>query len=296
MVAASSASYIFPVLGVILSNFLYFSPLPAILRAHRTGVLGSLNPLPQALMVVSTNAWMCYGLAVPNGFIVASNLPGAVGAVAFVSITLPLIPSGGNRKQVQMVLVLGAAAALLLWTYLIFSGMDHTTRCFWLGTYGSAICVLLFASPLSTLREVLTSANAESIYAPLTLAQCMSAPRARGPTTRPARRRTAQPPPDAPRVLVLRLRHVDGLRPRHRRHLGVGPKLDGAGPRAGAAHLEGGLPVAPKALRGAAQLSRQGVVQRRRRRWRGESSVNSMFSMTVVVTVIRDHRPLRCVT
>ena len=78
------ASLFFPVLGVILSNALYFSSTPAIVQTSRRGTLGSLNPLPLSLMVVSTVSWMCYALAVPNGFIVASNLPGAVAAVHFV--------------------------------------------------------------------------------------------------------------------------------------------------------------------------------------------------------------------
>ena len=78
----ASESLVFPVLGVILSNALYLSPLPAVRQAAATGHLGALNVLPQALMVISTQAWMSYALAVPNGFIVASNLPGAVAAIA----------------------------------------------------------------------------------------------------------------------------------------------------------------------------------------------------------------------
>ena len=77
-----------------------------------------------------------------------------------------------QRTQVQAVLVLGAFATLSIWISVIFLELHHSDRCFWLGAYGSAICVLLFASPLSTLNEVLSTANAASIYAPLTAAQC----------------------------------------------------------------------------------------------------------------------------
>ena len=167
-----ASSLFFPVLGVILSNFLYFSPLPAVRAAANSGKLGSLNVLPQALMVVSTQAWMAYALAVPNGFIVASNLPGAVAAMAFIMTTLPLVTSADERRTVRLVLVVGVAIELLLWTYLIFSEVSHGERTFLLGAYGSAICVILFASPLSTVREVVVTANAATIYAPLTIAQC----------------------------------------------------------------------------------------------------------------------------
>ena len=171
---AASSSLVFPVLGVVLSNALYLSPAPAVMRASSAGNLGSLNPIPLALMVVSTFAWMCYALAVPNGFIVASNLPGAVAAVGFVSITLPLIPADAvsTRRAVGLALTGGATVSLLLWSYLIFARVEHETLVFVLGAHGSTICVLLFASPLSTLREVLVTSNAVSIYGPLTAAQC----------------------------------------------------------------------------------------------------------------------------
>ena len=150
------ASLFFPVLGVVLSNALYLSSAPAVLQASRRGSLGSLNPLPLALMAVSTVSWMCYALAVPNGFILASNLPGAVAAFAFVAITLPLIPpeAAAARRGVTLVLSGGAATMLTLWTYLIFAKVEHDRLVFLLGAYASLICVLLFASPLSTVREV----------------------------------------------------------------------------------------------------------------------------------------------
>ena len=168
------ASLFFPVLGVILSNALYFSSTPAIVQASRRGTLGSLNPLPLSLMVVSTVSWMCYALAVPNGFIVASNLPGAVAAFAFVAIVLPLIPTENTatRRSVTLVLAGGAAGLLTLWTYLVFAKVAHDRLVFLLGAFASGICILLFASPLSTVREVVATSNAASIYGPLTATQC----------------------------------------------------------------------------------------------------------------------------
>ena len=167
-------SVIFPVLGVFLSNALYFSPAPAVLTAWRTGRLGSLNVLPQALMLISTCAWVSYALVVPNIYILVSNLPGAIVAVFFATTTLPLIPrnDASSRCQVQLTLVVGAAAQYCLWSVLVFSKASHDTTKNILGLYGSGICVLLFASPLSTMSEVITTNNAASIYAPLTATQC----------------------------------------------------------------------------------------------------------------------------
>jgi hypothetical protein len=42
--------------------------------------------------------------------------------------------------------------------------------------YASILCVILFASPLSTVALVVATSDSSSIYAPLTLAQAQTAP------------------------------------------------------------------------------------------------------------------------
>ena len=85
----------------------------------------------------------------PNGFIVASNLPGAVAAFAFVAIALPLIPTedAAARRSVTLVLAGGAAGLLTLWTYLVFAKVDHDRLVFLLGAFASGIC--LCRNPIS---------------------------------------------------------------------------------------------------------------------------------------------------
>lgn len=130
-------------------------------------------------MVWSCNAWMLYGFTVPNPFIVASNFAGAVASMGFVVVLLPLIPRerAADRLQVQVVMVVGALISYTLWSVLIFSEQHYEQRKFVVGLYGSMLCVILFASPLSTAYEVISTANAASIYAPLTATQvtnCLS--------------------------------------------------------------------------------------------------------------------------
>ena len=173
MVGSLLLEVYFPLIGVVLSNALYLAPAPAVAQAVRTGKLGSLNVLPLVLMVVSTTAWISYALSVPNPYITASNLPGAVAAVAYLVFTLPLMPreAAAERRTVQLIAVAGTAALLVLWSYLVLGGLAAEERSKALGFYGSLICVILFASPLSTMREVIAAKSSATIYAPLTLAQ-----------------------------------------------------------------------------------------------------------------------------
>ena len=85
-----------------------------------------------------------------------------------------LIPpeNTATRRSVTLVLAGGAAGLLTLWTYLVFAKVPHDRLVFLLGAFASGICILLFASPLSTVREVVATSNAASIYGPLTATQC----------------------------------------------------------------------------------------------------------------------------
>ena len=173
MSLAQAFSVYAPAMGVLTSNALYFSALPAVLEARKTGNLGPFNPLPSTIMVLSVFAWLCYGLTVSNPWIVASNLPGAAAVLATFVILLPLM--GRDHKALaacQSTFVGGAMATLGLWTFAVFGGVSAALRAKLIGYFASAIFVVLAASPLSTIRTVLAERNSASIYAPLTAAQC----------------------------------------------------------------------------------------------------------------------------
>ena len=48
----------------------------------------------------------------------------------------------------------GAVCTLAIWTTLIFSGVSAAVRSHYLGLYATAVCIILFASPLSTIATV----------------------------------------------------------------------------------------------------------------------------------------------
>ena len=64
--------------------------------------------------------------------------------------------------------------AVGLWTWLIFAGLAASARSALLGYYASAFFVVLCASPLSAMAQVIKERNADSIYAPMTVAQVLN--------------------------------------------------------------------------------------------------------------------------
>ena len=120
----------FPLFGVLLSNALYLAPAPAVYEAVRFGRVGNLNVLPLSLMSVSSICWLMYAFSVPNAYIVASNLPGALAAMAYTVYTLPLMPreAHAERRTVQLVMIAGVAAISALWCLLTFADSLRLAR------------------------------------------------------------------------------------------------------------------------------------------------------------------------
>ena len=77
-------------------------------------------------------------------------------------VMLPLMRPGRQLTQVQATVFGGAACACALWTKLIFGGVSAAVRSQVLGVYATAICIVLFASPLSTIATVVRTRSAAS--------------------------------------------------------------------------------------------------------------------------------------
>mmetsp|Transcript_6073 Transcript_6073/g.18097 ORF Transcript_6073/g.18097 Transcript_6073/m.18097 type:complete len:243 (+) Transcript_6073:40-768(+) len=163
-----------PSLGVILSNVLFIAPAPAVIRAERSRQLGGLNPTPLALMVLASVSWCGYGLAVPNAYIVASNLPGLVISVWYIVTVLPLMGQDpGALRSMKRLLVGGAFFVSTEWAGTRFLA-DENDRAGIMGGCATVVCIFMFASPLSTIAEVLRLRSSSSIYGPLTMAQVVN--------------------------------------------------------------------------------------------------------------------------
>ena len=172
MSAALVAARVCPAIGFVLSSALYCSPLPTLRERIKKGNLGSFNPLPSALMVIGTTSWLGYALSVRDPWIAATNVPGTLVAIFQLLVILPLMRPSKQLSQFQATVFGGATCTCLLWAKLIFGGVSAAVRSQVLGIYATIICIVMFASPLSTIATVLRTRNAASILAPLTASQC----------------------------------------------------------------------------------------------------------------------------
>jgi len=168
------AEKICPRVGVLTSTFLYLSPVLAVLKAIRSSSLGDLNPLPLAIMSVSSVAWFTYGLSASDPFVVLSNTAGCIVSIGYVVGLLPLLVDQRQLRVTQAVIMAGVTASFCLWTFLCLSGATIAKVSSVLGLFASFLFIILSGSPLSTIEKVISTRNASSILAPLTAAQVIN--------------------------------------------------------------------------------------------------------------------------
>ncbi|KAL3805082.1 hypothetical protein HJC23_003310 [Cyclotella cryptica] len=159
-----------PRIGVLTSTLLYFSPYATVKKATTIDSIGELNPIPLAIMAVSSLCWLAYGLSIRDAYVTLSNVPGCVVSIWYVTSLLPLL-KGKILRTTQTAVVALSAATISLWTWLSLSNKAMSKVSSALGLYASFLFIILSASPLATIKTVIEAKNSNSILTPLTLAQ-----------------------------------------------------------------------------------------------------------------------------
>ncbi|KAL7546878.1 hypothetical protein ACHAWF_011173 [Thalassiosira exigua] len=157
-----------PKIGIITSTWLYFSPMGAVRSATIENF--QLNPIPLAIMAVSSLCWLVYGLSIQDPYVTLSNVPGCIASIWYVTAVLPLL-KGSELQTTQNIIVALSAITINLWTYLSLTKKPIMQVRSALGLFASALFVVLSGSPLSTIKTVLSTRNSGSILTPLMVAQ-----------------------------------------------------------------------------------------------------------------------------
>ena len=74
--AEIALEYVFPILGILVGNYMFYAPYKDVQKAIARGALLDLNPLPWAFMLGNCAAWVLYSILTRNFFVFVGNLPG----------------------------------------------------------------------------------------------------------------------------------------------------------------------------------------------------------------------------
>jgi solute carrier family 50 protein (sugar transporter) len=162
----SSASvitdFVCPAIGVIISNFMWLSPLPAVLEVRITRSIGALNPYPFAITVLNCIGWVIYGCLIQDFFVFFSNIFGLMLGTfnTIVCLTVTAKRPGDQEFSKQYLRIEGLLIfALFFWSTLgifaanIYGNSDdeRDQAALLVGYSCSAICICYYAAPCATM-------------------------------------------------------------------------------------------------------------------------------------------------
>lgn len=169
--------YVCPTLGVILANFMWVSPFPAVYSARLSRDLGATNPIPFVFMLLNCMGWTIYACQLKDWFIFWANLPGVLLSLFYTTTCLSLLANRALHDDIS--LLYHGIEGFLLFVFLFWGliGMisASVTKYPVIGLLSLIVSVAYYASPLSTMVKVIRKKNSETLYFPMIAANLVNA-------------------------------------------------------------------------------------------------------------------------
>ena len=171
-------SIICPLFGVFICTGMGLAPFPAVLEARKQKQLGSINPIPFAMMVNGQLGWTIYGVYKRDYWIFFSSSIPLVFAAVLCSTAIHLLEREGHtakeekvRIRVEMILF----ASGILWLFLtLITGIampvelkDQANTV--IGAFCVTSSLVFYAAPLLNMVEIVRTKDSTSLYAPAIL-------------------------------------------------------------------------------------------------------------------------------
>ncbi|KAG0567408.1 hypothetical protein M758_7G145400 [Ceratodon purpureus] len=151
-------------LGNITAMGLFLSPMPTFYKICKTKSTGQYSALPYVATLLNCMLWTFYGAGAVAGliFVVSINVAGLIMEGCYVTIHL-LFGTHNSRKTISILLaaisiLYGALVSVIL---LVVKSKDDRVQV--VGSVCVFIGVVMYASPLSVMKEVIKSESVESM-------------------------------------------------------------------------------------------------------------------------------------
>ncbi|KAA8526118.1 hypothetical protein F0562_007782 [Nyssa sinensis] len=173
MVSRDAFRTVVGILGNIISLILFTSPVPTFIRIWKKGSVEQYSPVPYLATLINCGLWVLYGLPVvhPNSILVVT-INGSGFVIELVYLFLFIKYSQDQKKRLKVVLIMLAEFIFLAILGLLVLTLAHTTdlRSIIVGSICMLGNVMMYASPLSVMKLVITTKSVEFMPLYLSLA------------------------------------------------------------------------------------------------------------------------------
>ncbi|XP_024960366.1 bidirectional sugar transporter SWEET17-like [Cynara cardunculus var. scolymus] len=155
------------IIGNIISVLMFLSPVKTFWTIVKKGSTEEFKSLPYICTLLNSCLWTYYGITKPGSYLVATvNGFGILVEIVYISLFLIYAPPRTRAKTAKVagiVDVMVFAGAVLVTQF----GMEGDMRIDVIGFMGAALNIVMYASPLSSMRLVVTTKSVE--YMPFLL-------------------------------------------------------------------------------------------------------------------------------
>jgi solute carrier family 50 protein (sugar transporter) len=152
------------ILGNITSMGLFLSPMPTFYKICKAKSTGQYSALPYVATLLNCMLWTFYGSGAVSGliFVVSINVAGLIMEGCYVTIHL-LFGSHNSRKTVSILLAVISILYGALVSVVLVVVKSKDSRAEVVGSVCVIIGVLMYAAPLSVMKEVIRSQSVASM-------------------------------------------------------------------------------------------------------------------------------------
>ncbi|KAI4342546.1 hypothetical protein MLD38_027163 [Melastoma candidum] len=172
MVDADTAKTIVGIVGNVISFFLFLSPLPTIITIFKKKSVEGFKPDPYVATVLNCMMWILYGLPSvhPDSLLIITiNGVGLAIEAIYVTVFIIYSPWPKRRKIIMAIIV-----ELIFMAIMVFITLWelHTTkaRSALVGILCVVFNIMMYASPLTVMKRVITTKSVKYMPFPLSLA------------------------------------------------------------------------------------------------------------------------------
>eukprot|EP00041_Stephanoeca_diplocostata_P015996 m.311227 g.311227 ORF g.311227 m.311227 type:complete len:338 (+) comp20218_c1_seq1:433-1446(+) len=154
----------------VAAQTVFFAPLGAMKEISKKGTTGQLPLLPYSAMAASGYLWMVYGFLNDNAAIWLPNVPALAMGVFYTGMFCKYAPADANwLPGTKGMHVAGIAASCAGVTGIAYA-LPIENAIFALGSYGTAVVIVMFAGPLSAMKTVIEEKSTQSLPFAMTVA------------------------------------------------------------------------------------------------------------------------------
>ncbi|EEF43395.1 bidirectional sugar transporter SWEET4 [Ricinus communis] len=163
MVSSDTARNVVGILGNIISFFLFLSPVPTFIQIWKKRAVEQYSATPYLATLVNCMVWVLYGLPMvhPNSLLVIT-INGTGTAIEILYLIIFIVYSD-KKKRLKVVLAVLVEVIFVAVLALLVLTLAHTTkkRSMIVGFVCICFNIMMYASPLSIMKMVITTKSVE---------------------------------------------------------------------------------------------------------------------------------------